>query len=182
MDLAVFYNVYDNLATLSFNGLEFETPPLHAVFPILTTNRTNGEAYGFEAVVNWRALDNLDLSLAYSYLEIQLHGPSAADAIASEGAEGQSPQNQLTLRAEWDVTSAIAFDTALHYTDELPNFGVDAYWQFDARFGWRVIDQLTLELVGQNLFDETHREFGTATDVGTTDVPRSFYGRLTWRS
>lgn len=181
MDLAAFYNVYDNLATLSFNGIGFETPPLHAVFPILTTNRTSGETYGFEAVVTWRALDNVDLSLAYSYLEIQLHGPSSVDAIASEAGEGQSPQNQLSLRAQWDVTDTLAFDTTVHYTDSLPGFSIAPYWQVDARLGWRMLESLTLELVGQNLLDETHREFGSVTDVSTTEVPRSFYGRLTWR-
>jgi iron complex outermembrane receptor protein len=80
------------------------------------------------------------------------------------------------------MTDALAFDATLHYVDGLPGFTLPSYWQFDARFGWRVIDGMTLELVGQNLFDESHREFGNTTDADATEVPRSFYGRLTWRS
>jgi outer membrane receptor for monomeric catechols len=66
--------------------------------------------------------------------------------------------------------------------DALPAFPVSAYWRLDARAAWRLTDDLQFELVGQNILDDSHREFGDPTDVETTVVGRSFYGRLTWRS
>jgi iron complex outermembrane receptor protein len=59
---------------------------------------------------------------------------------------------------------------------------VDSYWRVDARVGWRVCDEVLLEIVGQNIFDESHREFGNATEIGATEIQRSVFGRLTWRS
>lgn len=182
MDVSAFYNAYDKLATFSWLPNEVVISPPHLVIPIATTNLTNGETYGFELVLNWRAEDNLNFSASYSFLEIELHGPPSSQAISSEAAERLSPQNQFNLRAQWDITDSVAFDTTLHYVDSLPGYRIDPYWRLDARLGWRVTDGLQFEVVGQNLFDDANREFGSATDVGATEIQRSVYGRLTWRS
>ncbi|MBI1211823.1 MAG: TonB-dependent receptor plug domain-containing protein [Alphaproteobacteria bacterium] len=176
MDLAAFFNDYDKLATYTLAPSFVDSPPLHLVLPIVTTNDTKGETYGFELVLNWRAADNLNLSAAYSLLEIDLHGPPSDQAIASEAGEGQSPEQQFNLRALWDVTNKLAFDTTLYYVDALPSLGIDSYWRYDTRLGWHVADGVELELVGQDLFDDAHPEFGG------TQIQRSIYARMTWRS
>jgi len=176
IDIAAFYNDYDKLSTLTLGTGFVAFPPLHFVLPITMTNDTSGETYGVEFVFNWRARPNLNLSATYSFLEIELHGPPSSEAIASEIGEGQSPQHQANIRAQWDISDKLAFDTTLYYVSELPALGVDAYWRADTRFGWHVMDGLELELVGQNLFDDAHPEFGT------TEIERSVYARATWRS
>jgi hypothetical protein len=37
-----------------------------------------------------------------------------------------------------------------------------------------------ISLVGQNLLDRQHLEFGTASPA-TAEIERSFYGKVTWR-
>jgi iron complex outermembrane receptor protein len=182
MDVSAFYNDYDKLATLSLEPGFVAFPPLHLVLPIATTNLTSGETYGFEAVLNWRAQPNLNFSAAYSLLEVELHGPPSSQAIASESGEGQSPEQQFNIRAQWDVTDKLAVDTTLYYVDELPAFDIPSYWQLDTRIGWHVTDGILLELVGQNLLDDAHREFGGADNPGSTEIERSIYARMTWRS
>ena len=154
--------------------------PLHILLPIATTNSTKARTYGFEAVVNWRANEHLNFSATYSYLHMNLDGPPSTIAIASEAAEGQSPRHQFNVRSQWDVNDRLSFDTALYYVDALPAFPVSAYWRLDARTGWRLTDHIELELVGQNILDDSHREFGAPTDAGATVIGRSVYGRLTW--
>jgi iron complex outermembrane receptor protein len=63
---------------------------------------------------------------------------------------------------------------------DLPERGVDGYFTFDARLGWRPTDGVELALVGQNLFDARHLEF-TPELINTTptEVPRSVYGKVT---
>jgi iron complex outermembrane receptor protein len=182
IDVSAFYNDYDKLATLSLEPGFIAFPPLRLVLPIAMTNLTSGQTYGFEAVLNWRAEPNLNFSASYSLLEIELHGPPSNQAIASEIGEGESPEQQVNIRAQWDVTDKLAFDTTLYYVDELPAFDIPAYWQLDTRLGWHVADGLLLELVGQNLLDDAHHEFGGTTDPSSTEIERSVYARMTWRS
>jgi iron complex outermembrane receptor protein len=181
-DVSLFYNDYDKISTLSFLEPELGFPPLHIILPIATTNLTSGVAYGFEAWISWRVDEALNLTAAYSYLDLNLDGPSPDVSIGSEAGEGQSPRNQFNLRAQWDVTERVSLDSTLYYVDDLPTYGVSSYWRFDARVGWRVCDEILLEVVGQNIFDDAHREFGNAGDVGATEIQRSVFGRLTWRS
>lgn len=181
-DVSVFYNDYDQLSTLSLQAPEFGFPPLHVILPVATTNLTSGVAYGFEAWATWRVDDALNVTAAYSYLDLNLDGPPPELAIGAEVGEGQSPRNQFNLRAQWDVTERVAVDSTLFYVDDLPAFGVSSYWRFDARVGWRICDEVLLEIVGQNIFDDAHREFGNTSEVGTTEIQRSVFGRLTWRS
>jgi iron complex outermembrane receptor protein len=182
MDVAAFYNVYDKLSTSTLLPNEVVLVPPHVVSPFISTNLTSGETFGAELVLNWRADETLNFSAAYSLLEIALQGPPASQATAAEAAEDQSPQQQFNLRAQWDVSDELTFDTTLYYVDELPGYAVPSYWRFDARAGWRITDELQLEVVGQNLFDDAHREFSGVTDVTATEIQRAVYGRLTWRS
>jgi outer membrane receptor protein involved in Fe transport len=182
-DTTVFYNVYDKLSTLSLMPPQLVfAPPIHAILPIATTNRTSATTMGFEAVVNWRAAPRLNLSAAYSFLYMNLDGPPSSQAIASQAAEHQSPRQQWNLRSQWDVTERLALDTTLYYVSAVQGYGIDAYWRLDTRIGWQITDALHFDVVGQDLLDRSHREFGNLTDVGATQIGRSVYGRLTWRS
>ncbi|HSZ75601.1 MAG TPA: TonB-dependent receptor [Rhizomicrobium sp.] len=184
MDVTGFYNDYSRLSTLSLEApiLVVSLPSIYYILPITSTNLTTGKTYGFEGVLNWRAMDNLNLSASYSYLHMQLDGPPSTEAIASEAAVGQSPRNQFNVRSQWDVTDTIAFDTTVYYVDALPGYDVSAYWRLDARIGWRVTDELQLDVVGQNLSDDSHREIGNPTDSNAVAIGRGVYGRLTWHT
>jgi iron complex outermembrane receptor protein len=174
-DLAAFYNDYDKLSTLTILPPVFGSPPPHLILPIATTNLTEGEAYGFELVATWRATEALDLSAAYSFLEINLHGPPSSQAINAEIGEGQSPQQQFNTRIRWNATDNFALDSTLYFVDELPAFAIDSYWRLDARVGWRLTNDVEIEVVGQDVFDQT------GSDSSAAEIGRSIFGRLTWR-
>jgi iron complex outermembrane receptor protein len=181
MDVAVFYNDYDSLSTLSLLPPLVAFNPLHLILPIGITNLTTAKTDGVEAVFNWRAREHLNFSAAYSFVEMQLDGPPSNQAIAAEAAERQSPRNQFTLRSQWDVRSDLSFDTTLYYVDAIGGYVVPAYWRLDARLGWRLADSLEFDVVGQNLTDDWHREWNLATDANATRIGRAIYGKLVWR-
>ncbi|HTE41989.1 MAG TPA: TonB-dependent receptor, partial [Steroidobacteraceae bacterium] len=181
MDVSAFYNDYDKLATLSLLAPGLGFPPLHLIQPIGTTNNTRAKTYGFEAVANWRASEAVKLSLAYSMLNMQLDGPPGNIAIDSEGAKGQSPKHQINTRMQWDVSKRVALDTAIYYVDALPAYGVSSYWRLDVRLGWRLTEKLQLDVVGQNLLADSHREFGAIGEANAVVIGRTIYGKLLWR-
>lgn len=181
-DFTGFFNDYDKLSTLSLQAPQVVlVAPIHVVLPIALTNMTSGQTYGFEAVADWRATDRLKFTAAYSVLHMDLDGPPAGVAIASEAAETQSPQQQFNLRSQWDIDEHFAFDTTLYYVSRLPGYDINAYWRLDTRLGWRLGDALQLDLVAQDLLSHSHREFNSLTDVNATRIGRSIYGRLVWR-
>jgi iron complex outermembrane recepter protein len=182
LDIAAFYNDYDELSALTLlpSQLEF-TPVVHFVQPIVAANSTEAQTYGIETVLNWRAQDNLNVALSYTFLEMELEGPPPSVAIAAEVAEEQSPRNQASVRVQWDLSDRLALDGALYYVDELPAYDLDSYVRADLRLAYRLTDRLQVELIGQGLFDEQRREFGSAGDANAASIERSIFGRLTWR-
>jgi iron complex outermembrane receptor protein len=103
-------------------------------------------------------------------------------AIASQVAETQFPRKQGNVRFQWDVTDRFALDSTFYYMDELPGYGVKSYVRSDLRVAYRLADHLQIEVIGQDLFDQSHREFGSPTDANAANIQRSIFGRLTWRS
>jgi iron complex outermembrane recepter protein len=73
-------------------------------------------------------------------------------------------------------------DSTLYYVDDLPAFQIESYVRLDAHLGWRLTDHMQFELIGQNLLDDQHREFGAASEANAATIERSFFGRLSWRS
>lgn len=174
-DIAAFYNDYDNLRTIE--------PDPNPFVPAATAgNKMEGEAYGVELAANWLALDWWRFQAAYTYLQIQLHlDPDSRDTV-SERAEGESPHHQLFLRSSMDLSRDLELDLWVRYVDSLPDLGVRSYVSLDARLGWRPRQDLELSIVGQNLVDSHHSEFGPDAFVKTspTEVERSVYGKITW--
>ena len=92
-------------------------------------------------------------------------------------AEGNDPKLQWTLRSSLDLTDA-EFDVSVRHVSALPNPGVPAYTAVDARCAWRVRRDLELSVVGQNLFDPGHPEFGA--EPGRSEIARGAYVKLRW--
>ncbi len=184
LDIATFYNVYDNLRTLETGttSLEPSPAPLHLVLPSTVGNEMNGETYGAEVVADWRPVDGWRLQAAYSYLRIFLHLEDGSTDTISESAEEESPRNQFSLRSSMDLYRNLEWDMWLRYVDDLPALNVDSYVSLDTRLAWNMRRNLVLSVVGRNLLDRRHPEFGTPLFVDTlpTEVERSVYGKIEW--
>jgi iron complex outermembrane receptor protein len=93
-------------------------------------------------------------------------------------ALGNDPQLQWSLRSAYDLGAAHEIDLALRHVAALPDPVVPAYTAVDLHYGWRVRPDLMLSVVGQNLFDPRHAEFGSAPD--RNNVARSLLVQLRW--
>lgn len=78
-----------------------------------------------------------------------------------------------------NVSKSLQVDLIYRYVSDLPGQAVPAYHAGDARFAWRISDQLELSVVGRNLLQPSHAEFG-GTAGTLARIRRSAYLRLTW--
>lgn len=185
LDAAIFYNIYDNLATseISF-GLEGAPIPTNALVASTFDNQMEGEGYGMELAAGWQAMSNWRLSASYSWLKTDLRLDSASTAVVDAGIrEKPSPEQQFQLHSYWNINEQFELDMALYYVDEIvardPSGGFSkapAYTRLDIRLGWQPQNNIELSLVAQNLLDDNHAEF-FSPDVMSSDVPRSFYAQ-----
>lgn len=181
VDIAAFYNVYNNLSLITLGGSPFfETTNgvLHLVNPLAGVPGRDAEAFGLEFDARWQVSDRLTVRGAYSFLKLDMHADSRAiDAANAE--EGQYPQQQLSLITQFDITDDIALDTVVRFVDTLPNIGVDGYVTGDLRLGWQISDGVEVSLIGRNLIETSHQEFVPEL-LGTrpTEVERSVLARF----
>lgn len=181
-DIATFYNVYDDLigsVAAPPPQNELIPAPAHLVLPIVFRNSGSATSYGVELNTNWSAAEHWRLSTNYTFLRMVTQGtPGQAND------PGKNPFHQVYFRSSWDLGKNMDFDLAARYVDSLSSLNVPSYITMDLRLAWRPREHLELALVGQNLLQTYHYEFGPTTETlgnEATEVPRSVYGTATWR-
>lgn len=179
-DAAAFYNVYYDLLTL-----EKGTPaaPDFSV-PVFVRNKMNGDAYGIELAARWQALEWWNIKGSYSYMKLQLHTEGYSnDTITEDGAEDDIPNHQFSIRSMMDLPGNLEFDTWIRYVDSVPSVNVDSYITLDARLGWNLTEKIELSIVGRNLLENRHKEYGSSAIINTqvTGIERSVFASITWR-
>jgi iron complex outermembrane receptor protein len=171
LDLAAFYNVYDDLRSQ-------ERPS--GALPIVLLNGLNAETWGAELRMNAQPRPGFRLQAAYARLEKRFSlDPGSRDPLRGL-AEGNDPEDRFTLRSSFDLPANLELDAWARYIGELPEPRVDGYTEMDLRLGWKPVEALELSLIGRNLLRSSHEEFGPASPF-REEVERSLYGRVTWR-
>ncbi len=192
-DLALFFNAYRNLRVAT--SVPNPGPPFGPTPPFFYNsfqNRMHGETYGAELSANLAMSETWKLYGAYTFLQMQLHADPTlplGTIAGAEGAEFQSPQNQLYARSSHDLGCNWELDLIGRYVDTLSHFAaapndtpVPSYIEMDVRLGYRPNNSWELAIVGQNLLDNHHQEFGTNPIVGgrpAIEVRRGVYATAT---
>ena len=181
IDIAAYYNVYDDLRSLEPRAalINFPAPGLVTV-PLVADNRLDARGYGVEVSGVWSVTESWRLDAGYTLMLLDIQQRNSADPSA-QGQEDDTPANQFHLGSRLDLPWNFELDTALYWVDRVSNQQVEDYARLDARLGWRPFPQLDLSIVGQNLAQGEHDEFGPSFTALPTSVPRSFYGKVTWR-
>ena len=184
IDIAVFYNEYDNLRTATPLGAT-------AICRVQFENKSSGSSLGFELAADWKPVSWLSFQLGYTWLELNLDandGETGLDIIVVY--EDSSPQNSVSLRSTIDITQDLQMNLWLRYVDQFTAGGIQAllnesiieeYMAFDATLSWKATEAVELMLVGQNLFSSARMEFVSEYLAPLTDVEQSIYGKLTYR-
>ncbi len=182
-DLALFYNEYERLRVLVPQAA---APPF---LPLQAQNRMSAKTYGAEWGNTWQATKQWRLYAAYTFLQMALKRDNGI-SFTAEAAEHQSPQNQVYLKSSWDLPHDVEFDLTGRYVSRLSGFNlsatsglrnyIPAYVTMDARLAWKPGKNWTLEVVGQDLLDESHPEFGQSNQGPLVEIERSVYTKVTY--
>ncbi len=176
LDIATFYNDYDNLRTFEIVGINAN--PLFVIADV--GNNMEASTYGVELALDYQPYSWWRLTGAYTYLQIQLHLDGDSTDPASENAEGESPHHQISLRSSMDLPHDMELDLWTRYVDKLPSHDIGSYITLDLRLGWKLRNDIELTICGQNLLDNQHPEFEPEIiETTPTEVERSVYGKVT---
>ncbi|MBN1591273.1 MAG: TonB-dependent receptor [Pirellulales bacterium] len=183
-DLAFFFNRYENLHALRPGALNPGLTPggWPAGFLTLTgDNRAEGETYGFELAAGYTLNERWRLRGAYSFLCMSLR--TLDPGLIPLYQVGGDPRNQFNLWLSGDLNPHWHVDFIGRYVDNLPALSVPSYIVADVRLAWKPRNNFELFLVGRNLLDQSHLEYGTGDAVGTVgyEIQQEVYGGVTWR-
>ena len=166
----LFFSRYDRLRTLEPNrhgpGSVFE-------------NLADGSTRGLEAWATWQVTDSWRLSGGGVTQRISTSlMPDSHDLSGTTGLFTSDPNHYWSVRSSHDLGNRQEFDIILRHVGALPKPAVPAYTAVDARYGWRIRPGLELSLIGQNLFDPRHAEFGSAPL--RSEYERALAVRVVW--
>jgi iron complex outermembrane receptor protein len=171
IDIAAFYNDYDNLRSIEPLG-----PGGSA--PFVFKNKLEGTSYGGALTGKWRITDWWEVGGNVSVLQEDIHPKAGSASITSGASEGNDPNCSFVVRSSLDLPHHVQFDSILRYVGDLPNPPTPSYLTLDLRLAWSPYPNFEVAVVGRNLLDETHPEFRGSTL--TREVGRSVFGTFKW--
>jgi iron complex outermembrane receptor protein len=165
-----FYSEYDKLRTLGPTenkpGLTFQ-------------NHANAISYGIEMWGSWQATPKWRLHGGFVSQEIDTRlDPGTYDVSARTALAARDPRYYGLLRSSFDLSDRIMLDASLRHIDELKDIDVPAYTTLDVRLAWAATPRLEISLIGQNLLEDQHSQFGAAAT--RSEFERAFFGKLVW--
>ncbi len=173
ISVASFYNVYNHI-----RSSEPGPPPLG--IPITFGNGVNGKTYGIELSSTYNLTDRWNFQGGYTLLQKKLSVKPDSKDLNAGTAESNDAGNQFTLQSTLRLRKGFEFGAFLRYIDKLPKPYIPRYVGLDTRIGWHLNKVLELDLIGQNLLKNYHREF-IPSSPSPRLMERTVYGRITLR-
>ncbi|MFZ6013323.1 MAG: TonB-dependent receptor plug domain-containing protein [Bacteroidota bacterium] len=168
VSFAGFFNQYDQL-----RSIDSASNP-----SAVLANSQRAESWGLEVSGTYQANSSWRLRGGYSYFRKKIWAISPKVFPLSEAFEGVDPRNLFFIQSIMDLPRGLQFDVVARFVDELPPVStspaVPAYLSCDVRIAW-LSERFEISIVGQNILEEEH------TEVGSSKIPRSIYGRIACR-
>lgn len=182
-DIAVFYFDYSQLQGLHMgpprSGPFLGEAPDATIVPLVFGNRYDAWSYGGELSLDYAPEDQFNLSLFYSYLNLNVSGSDSTLDSEVLLKEGNSPEHSAGLRASFMPLPDVEIDSSLRYVDSLKFGEIPGYWELDARLAYTLDDQTELALVGRDLLHNNHIENqGSIFSPPRIEIERSVWGSI----
>ena len=191
VDLAAYFNDWDNLQTTEPSTSFFEATPLppHQVQTFTYKNLIRGETHGLEITANWKPVDWWSISAGFAPAVEHFHtAAQSADTLTARFLEGNSPDKPFQIRSHFDLPRSLACDVFAYYVDSLDGQGptstvnIPAYTRLDLQLTKRLGERFAVSLVGQNLLQDHHIEFDDLNgSMQSGQIKRSAYAKLSWQ-
>jgi iron complex outermembrane receptor protein len=183
LDLSSFWSQYTNLQ--SFTAPAITTSGGVTTIIIQYQNQIAGHTTGFEFAPQitiapwWRA------NLSYSYVSSNFSADGPTSDVSSTGSvstyERSSPKHLVSLQSKMDLPWLFQFNQIYRFASDLPAQKVDAYQTMDVVLTRPLGSNLLLKVVGQNLFQPHHNEWGTGDpNQPVIGINRGMYVQLSY--
>ncbi len=181
LDLALFYNRYDNLRGAARMAPQLVLPAGYLLIQTSENNANSADVHGLEASLDWRPAPAWRLQANYGWLQYRVHSADIPGQTPSDYVD-VSPTQQFSLRSSLDITPSVRWDAWLRHVGKVKSYGIDAYTTLDMRLAWQAGKDLEVALVGQNLLDRAHPEFGSYFILSTpSEIERGYYVKVDWK-
>jgi iron complex outermembrane receptor protein len=185
LDLAAFRNQYSRLQ--SFSTPMLSTAGGDTYITIQYQNQIGGTTSGFEIAPEAALTSWWRLNTSYSYLDSNFHANGPTSDISSTGSvstyEKSSPKHMVMAQSMINLPDKFEFDPTYRFISGLQAQKVPAYQTMDVRLGRVLGKNFRFEVVGQNLFQPHHYEWGTGDPTQPpVGINRAAYVQLTYFS
>jgi len=182
VDFAAFYNLYNNVQGYGPLGLAVATDPLRLNIIIPYANVIQGNTAGAEIAPDVRVASWWQLRGSYSFLHVGLRDAPGFTDVGNllPNYNGSSPRHSVVFQSFINLPKRFELDTTFRFVSALPAQMVGAYETADVRLGWRFGEGFEFSVVGQNLLQPWHDEFG-GNPGPLVGIKRDVYAKLVWR-
>ncbi len=175
VDITGFGAWYDRLQTneLLLPVVEFAPAP-HIVVPRQFANLLRAQTRGLELAGRVQPASSVRVDGSYSVLRVVPHlDPASTDPLAGT-SDASVPNHQWRLHVSADLGRRLTADAAQSGGGAIRSLAIPAYARTDLQLEWHALRALSIDLIGQNIFDSSHVEFDATPEfMRASPVPRS---------
>jgi iron complex outermembrane receptor protein len=177
IDVATFYNNYDDLQTIETDAGSFAATHISGVMiPLVRSNNAYGRVVGAEFTAFWTVNDVLRLSGNYTRLHMRLRAREGSNDDDIEGLEGKNAKHLMYFRAYADLPRALDFAAELRYVGAIPGEEIPGYLDGNLHMSRAIREGLRLSVTLDNLIHRRHAEW----DSGGLMQSRALRAGLRW--
>ena len=185
LDLTAFRNQYSRLQ--SFSAPMLSVSGGDVFITIEYQNQIGGTTTGFEIAPEAALTSWWRLNTSYSFLSSNFHANGPTSDISATGSvstyEKSSPKHMVTVDSIVNLPGKFEFDQMYRFVSALPAQKVSDYQTMDLHFGRVLGKHFRFAVVGQNLFQPHHYEWGTGDPTQRpVGIERAAYAQLTFFS
>ena len=185
-DLSLYYNKYNDLINgLPTGAVILENSPTesHLVLPVQIDNGMDGETYGAEISCGWSVTEWWRLTSGYTWFQYNTFNEGDFQESRQGFNEDENAHHLISLVSYLDLPHNFELNSSLYYVSSLDGpegLTIDPHISFDLNVGWHPTDNFTVSIGGRNLFNDAQQEFSDTMDgILATEIPRTFYGKIT---
>jgi len=185
VDLSGFWSQYTNLQ--SFSAASLSSSGGLTYITIQYENQIAGHATGFEFAPQVTVASWWHANVNYSYVSGNFAASGPTSDISSTGSvntyEKSTPRHIVFVQSKMDLPWLFQFDQTYRYVSDLPAQKVNAYQTMDLVLGRPLGRDVFFKVVGQNLFQPHHNEWGTGDpNQPVVGINRGMYVQVSFKS
>ena len=185
VDLSTFWSQYTNLQ--SFSAAAVAASAGNTYITIQYQNQIAGHTTGFEFAPQLSIAPWWRLNTSYSFVSGNFAANGPTSDISSTGSvstyDKSTPKHLISLQSKMDLPWRLQLDEMFRFASALAAQKVNAYETMDVVVARPLGRNLSLEAVGQNLFQPHHYEWGTGDPTQPlVGIYRAAYVQLSFKA